>query len=84
MRQLSDTSPEAEQVLIELLRGQTPARRLQKVFEINATVKQFALAGLKRRYPAASSEELQRRFIALRLAPELVKQVYGWDPEIEG
>ncbi len=81
---LSDTSPEAEQVLIERLRQLSPGQRLRQVFALNAMVKHFSLAGLKGRYPHASPEELQRRLVALRLEPQTVRRVYGWDPDVEG
>ena len=84
MAQWSDTSPEAERVMIELLRELPPWRRFQQVFEMNAALKQFSLAGLKTRYPDALPQELQRRLMALWLEPELVRCVYGWDPDVEG
>ena len=82
--QLSDTSPEAERVLIERLREVPPWRKFQQVFEMNAMLRRFSLAGLKTRYPAASPQELERRLVALRLEPDVVRRVYGWDPDVEG
>ena len=58
-RRLSDTIPETEAILTDLLR--TPWRKLQMVDEMNALVRCMALSGLHERHPQVSSEELQRR-----------------------
>lgn len=84
MAQLSDTSPEAERVMIERLRELPPWRRLQQAQDMTAMLRVFSLAGLKRRYPQASAQELQRRLAAVWLEPELVRRAYGWDPDVEG
>jgi len=81
---LTDTSPEAERVVIARLRELAPWQKLQQVVEMNAALRQLSLAGLKNRYPDASAEELQRRLAAVWLEPELVRRAYGWDPDVEG
>jgi len=48
------------------------------------TGREFALAGLRARYPSASPGELQRRLAALVLDRDIVRRVYGWDPAKEG
>ncbi|NOZ50824.1 MAG: hypothetical protein GXP37_12385 [Chloroflexi bacterium] len=78
---LSDTSPEAEAVLYEMLRQASPARKLEMVGELNTTVRQFALAGLRQRYPRADKTELRRRLADLLLGPELARRAYGSLPE---
>jgi hypothetical protein len=77
----SDTSPEAEEVLIELLRKAPPWRKLEMVGQLNATVRTLALCGLKQRYPQATPEELRRRLADLLLGEELASKVYGPVPE---
>jgi len=79
----SDTSPDAERILIELMRRASPARKLELVGQLNETVRAFALAGLRERHPGASSEELRRRLADLVLGPELAAKVYGPLPEEE-
>ncbi|MCI0580172.1 MAG: hypothetical protein L0332_17980 [Chloroflexi bacterium] len=75
-----DTSPEAEAVLFKLWR-ETPAwRKLEMMEGLNRTARQLALAGLRRRYPDASPEELRRRLADLVLGSELAAQVYGSSP----
>ena len=72
-----DTSPEAEAVLVRLWR-ETPAWRKWELMEdLNRAARLLALAGLRRRYPNASPEELRRRLADLLLGPELDAEVYG-------
>ena len=75
--QSPDTSPEAERVLIELLRQAPAWRRLQLTDHMSATVRKLCLAGLRSRHPKANEAELRRRFADLHLGPELAVKVYG-------
>jgi hypothetical protein len=59
---LSDTSPEAEQVLIELLRQAPIWRKLELMGQLNAMAKSLTLNNLRRQYPHASEEKLRRQF----------------------
>lgn len=76
----SDTSPEAEAVLIALLREAPPWRKFKMVGELNATVKLFVLAGIRERHPNATEEEVKRHLADILLGEELAAKVYGaWD-----
>jgi hypothetical protein len=78
MRTLAeDTHPEAERVLIELLRRATPARKLAMVLDANRTSHLLALAGLRERHPGESPGRLRRRLADLWLGPSLAAQAYG-------
>ncbi|MDI6791746.1 MAG: hypothetical protein QME81_02600 [bacterium] len=85
MKTLSpDTHPEAEKVLIELLR-KTPAwRKLEMVSQITTTCRELALSGLRRRHPTSDEEELKKRLAALVLPRQMVIRAYNWDPERAG
>ncbi len=83
MALFSDTRPEAERVLIELLRQAPPHRKLEMVAQMNETVRTLALSGLRQRYPQATPEELRRRLADLLLGPELAEKVYGPLPNQE-
>ena len=72
-----DTHPEAEKVLIDLLRQAPAWRKLRMVGEMNAAVRQLALSGLRSRYPDDPPERLRRRLADLLLGPELALKVYG-------
>ena len=72
----SDTSPEAEKILIQLLRQAPAWRKFKMVGELNATVKQFALAGIHQRHPDASEAEVKRHLADILLGEELAAKVY--------
>ena len=72
-----DTRPEAEAVLIGLLRQAPPWRKLTMVGQLNQAVRTLALSGLRTRHPEATPQELRRRLADLLLGPDLAAQVYG-------
>ena len=73
----SDTGPEAEQVLIDLLRRAPVARKLEMLGQMNAAARQLALQGLRARHPGAAEAQLQRYLADLLLGPELAARAYG-------
>ncbi len=73
----ADTHPEAERVLVELLRRASPARKVAMVLSANRTARALAMAGLRERYPGESPARLQRRLADLWLGPELAAKAYG-------
>lgn len=83
-----DTSPEAEEVLLRLLRQAPAWRKLYMVGELNEAVRTLALSGLRTRYPRASAQELRRRLADILLGPELAERAYGplerWREESDG
>jgi hypothetical protein len=80
----SDTHPEAERVLINLLRKAPAFRKLEMVSQITTTCREFALSGLRRRYPEAGEVELKKRLASLVLSRQEVIHAYRWDPDEEG
>lgn len=76
----SDTGPEAEQVLINLLRQASVARKLEMLGQMNAAACQLALQGLRTRHPAATEAQLRRYMADLLLGPELAARAYGPRP----
>lgn len=78
MRTLAeDTSPEAEEILINIWRQASAARKIAMVLSANRTARALALTGLRERYPNESEARLQRRLADLRLGPELAEKAYG-------
>lgn len=47
------------------------------VGDLNATVKQFALDGIRQRHPEATDQEVKRHLADLLLGNELAAKVYG-------
>ena len=75
-----DTGPEAEQVLINLLRHASVARKLEMLGQMNAAARQLALLGLRARHPRASEAQLQRYLADLLLGADLAARAYGPRP----
>lgn len=80
----SDTTPEAEAVLLELLRHAPVWKRLQMVDQMHETLRLLTIADLRRCYPDADENEIKRRLAARLLSRADVMAAYGWDPQLEG
>ena len=72
-----DTSPEAQAVLIGLLRQAPAWRKVHMVAQLNQTVRTLALSGLRARHPEETPQQLRRRLADLLLGPDLAAQAYG-------
>jgi hypothetical protein len=83
MKSLSDTSLEAQDVLIDLIRRAPVWKRLRMVADLNQTLRLLSMADLRRCYPHATEEEIHRRLAARWLKREEVIAAYGWDPAID-
>lgn len=73
----ADTAPYIEQMQMERLRQMPVWRKLMLVGEMNRTVRDLALAGLRQRYPHDTPAQRQRRLAGLVLGPDLAARVYG-------
>jgi hypothetical protein len=74
---ISDTHPEAERIVVELLRQAPVWRKMQMLGHLNQTARQLALEGLRDLYPKATETELRRHLADLLLGPELAEKAYG-------
>jgi hypothetical protein len=72
----SDTSPDAEQRLIARWREMSAGQKLELALSMSHTVRQLALAGVRKRFPGATPRELQLRFAILMLGPDLAQAAY--------
>ncbi|MGQ0721072.1 MAG: hypothetical protein ACT4PE_05790 [Candidatus Eiseniibacteriota bacterium] len=77
---MNDTSPEATRLQIELWRRMTPLQKARLVGGLSRTVQELALAGIRRRHPAASERECALRLAHLKLGPVLYRCAYPRDP----
>lgn len=75
-----DTTAEAEDVLLALLRQAPGWRKLALVGQANAAVRLLAEQGLRQRYPQASEAEIRRRLAGLLLGEALATRAYGPPP----
>jgi len=73
----ADTSPEVWELVLDLQRKMSPSQRLQYALEWSEVVRQFQLAGVRRRYPDADEREIFLRAARINLGDELFQKVYG-------
>lgn len=74
---ISDTDAKAEEVRIRILRAMPIWQKARLWNGLQVTVRKLALAGLRRRFPDATQDELHRRQATLLLGPELAMKIYG-------
>ncbi len=79
-----DTSKESETTYLRLLREAPPWRKAAMVESLTRACQELAAAGIRRRYPTASGEEVRMRVAALWLDRDLMIRVFNWDPAREG
>lgn len=71
----NDTSPEAEQVLLQLMREKTPAERVQMAMNLTAQVREASRRAIARVHPELSPREIEYRFIELHYGKDLADGV---------
>ena len=71
--QSPDTSPEAEQVLIDIARRMPVWRKVQLAEQWGATLRNAMKADIRARHPQAGDDELHRAFVERWLEPELAR-----------
>ena len=81
---LSDTDPDAERYLVARLRELPAWRKARMVGELTRACRELGLAGVRRRHPDGSEQEVRLRAAALWLDRATMIRVFGWDPEIHG
>lgn len=74
---LSDTHPDAQSVLTDLMRRAPVWRKIQVMDQMSRTLRLLATSGLRSRHPGASEDEIRRLLADLLLGPELASKVYG-------
>jgi hypothetical protein len=72
-----DTHPDAEAVLIRMLREAPPWRKLEMVVLLNESVRLLAQTGLRQRLPEENDDQIRTRLADLLIEEELAVKVYG-------
>jgi hypothetical protein len=80
---LTDTAPEVEAVLLQLLRQAPVWRKLQLMTQLNDMARTLALGSLRSQYPQATETELQRLLADRLLGVEMATKVYGLRSNLE-
>lgn len=73
---MSDTDDDVAERQVAAWRRLTAAEKLRLVLQMNATVRQLAVAGIKQRYPRAGPRERFLRLAQLTLGYELARKAY--------
>ena len=79
---VNDTSAAAAEVQSRLLCAMPPNRKISLVEDANRTARRLALAGIRLRFPEATTEQSVRLLMDLILGDELAEKVYGPHPRI--
>ena len=75
-----DTPADVEAVLVDGYRAMSPARKWDRVRDLNWTLQQAALAELRARHPGESEQTLRLRLAARKFDRETMVRAFGWDP----
>jgi hypothetical protein len=74
---LSDTDPEAMRIHLQLMRSAPPWRKLEIMEDLNHALRLLVVGELRRRFPAATEDEIRRRLADRLLGDELAALAYG-------
>jgi hypothetical protein len=75
---INDTTPEAEAVLIDLVRRTPPHVRLQLAINASSRVANQCKEAIRRNNPEISEQEIGLRFIEINYGEELANDVRAW------
>jgi hypothetical protein len=67
---MRDTSPDAEQVMLDAIRRTAPVERMRRAFALSESMRELALARLRSRHPERSDLELVELLLGESLIPE--------------
>lgn len=80
----NDTNPKIEKMMLDRYRGMSAAEKLAIVDGLTTMVQQLALADIRRRHPNADDREQKLRLASRWLAPDVMRRLFGWDPDVMG
>lgn len=67
---ISDTTPEAAAVQLEILRKMTGEQRMMLAYEMSMFTRELAKAGIRHRHPDWSEGQVDREWLRLAFLPE--------------
>lgn len=76
-----DTSPDAQQVLVDIYRKMPTTIKIRRIFGAYHTGKMLAMAGLRESHPQASEEQIWYLWAKQHLGEKLFNEVYGAVPD---
>jgi hypothetical protein len=76
-----DTGTSAEMALIAIMKALPAWKKLELLDDACETTRALVLAGLRRRFPAASEDELHRMLMDRFVGEEIAERI--WGPRVE-
>lgn len=73
----SDTTPEAEALVLRLRRKQTPGQRITSALEMTALLGSLETGLLRKRHPDADAERLRYLLAEKRYGPDVARKMFG-------
>jgi hypothetical protein len=73
-----DTSPEALDVQLDVIRNMSPQRRVDLAFQLTAEVRKMGFDAIRRRHPDLDEQAVQLQFIELVYGEALANEVSVW------
>ena len=83
-KQLSDTSPEMDRKLNEMIAAMTPEERLLRLGSLSDFVKQAVIAGILQDFPNISEEEVRQHYVARTYGNDISSRFFNWDISKQG
>jgi len=78
---MADTHPDALRVYLEIHRSLSPQRKLRRIGDMYEAMAALQTTEVRRLYPEADDREVFLRVTARRLGADLMRKVYGWQPD---
>jgi hypothetical protein len=78
---MGDTHPDALRAYLKIQSRISPEDKLKRVAEMYDAIVALQTAEVRQLYPEAGDREVFLRVTARRLGPELMRKVYGWQPD---
>jgi len=80
-----DTSPAAQQFMIDGYKKMSPAKKLARVFDLSDSLRLLARQRIMKKYGSTISErEIRLKLASLYLDRSTMITVFDYDPETEG
>ena len=70
--------------MVELWRRATPQQKLARMFGMGHMINELARAETRRRYPDATSREIDLRLASRTLDRQTMLRAFDWDPDVQG
>ena len=81
----TDTPRELESLIVQGYRRMTPSEKLERVDQLNRSIRTLALAGIRQRHGTDIPErEVLLRLAALSIDRETMIRAFDWDPNEHG